>query len=132
MAQRVCGCGRVACENTVEQRDFRRGRPELYNFRGEPGVRAANPYRSRILQHRGQLDGSLARIERHYDQSLGHHRQIKRSPANTVRRKQSAAVTLLESAPNEESARLLDKGKQFVTGHEDGLSIAYFAEHRHA
>ena len=56
-----------------------------------------------------QFGGSLAHVEWHADESLGHQCKIQADPANTIGREQDAAIAFLQIMRGEKNPSLCDE-----------------------
>ena len=65
----------------VEQILRRGRRPGLQNAIAQRGIAAADDCRGAVLHHGDEFGGRLARVERNYDQSFRHDREIERRPS---------------------------------------------------
>ena len=90
-------------------------------------IRGAHQCRRRVLDHAREFGAHLARVERHHDQPLGHHRQIERRPSNAIRREQCATVAALQSARSKKSPRPCDHREELAARNRNNLSLAHFA-----
>ena len=103
-------------------------------FRSISSRNAASPQhnqrRSAVLHHRDQLCRRLPRIERNYDQTFCHDRQIHRYPANAVRCQQAAPVALFQVPSTRETFAPCESFQQLVAGHAGDFAVANFGRIR--
>ncbi len=104
--------------------------PVLVDSVAQGRIATADQRDGAVFHHRNQFRRGLSEVQRNNNQSLGHRGQIKRHPANTVGRQQSAAVALIQSPCSEKSAGLADHFEKFTTGHTRDLTVADLLQHR--